>query len=254
MRARCAWPTSTPGRPGRPRQQGRRRDEPPAPEHAATGRSAARAAPAAGGRARSLRAPVLRAGTARRDARRGCWSGWGGARPRGGRGVGVGGAAPGAAGNGPPHGPTAWLAPPAQIAQINHSHTALRGTLRGLHYQRPPHAEGKLVSCLRGAVWDVALDLRQGSPTFLHWHAECLSADNGCALLIPPGFAHGFQALTDDAELLYCHWCAHAPAAQAGLHPLEPRLAIGWPLTAGRISPRGAGQGWLTPDFQGLCL
>src|SRR6218665_526480 len=84
MRARCAWPTSTPGRPGRPRQQGRRRDEPPAPEHAATGRSAARAAPAAGGRARSLRAPVLRAGTARRDARRGCWSGWRGAR-RGGQ-------------------------------------------------------------------------------------------------------------------------------------------------------------------------
>jgi len=168
--------------------------------------------------------------------------------------AGVAGAAPGAAGNGPPHGPTAWLAPPAQIAQINHSHTALRGTLRGLHYQRPPHAEGKLVSCLRGAVWDVALDLRQGSPTFLHWHAECLSADNGCALLIPPGFAHGFQALTDDAELLYCHWCAHAPAAQAGLHPLEPRLAIGWPLPAGRISPRDAGQAWLTPDFQGLCL
>src|SRR6218665_3227669 len=98
--------------------------------------------------------------------------------------AGVSGASPGAAGNGPPYGPTAWLAPPAQIAQINHSHTALRGTLRGLHYQRPPHAEGKLVSCLRGAVWDVALDLRQGSPTFLHWHAECLSADNGCALLI----------------------------------------------------------------------
>ena len=85
-----------------------------------------------------------------------------------------------------------------------------------MHYQRPPHAEMKLVSCLRGEVWDVALDLRHGSPTFLQWHAEHLSADNGCALLIPPGFAHGFQTLGDDTELLYCHSVAHAPTAEAG--------------------------------------
>jgi dTDP-4-dehydrorhamnose 3,5-epimerase len=144
-----------------------------------------------------------------------------------------------------------WTTP---LAQINHSHTAQRGSLRGMHYQRPPHAEMKLVSCLRGEVWDVAVDLRHGSPTFLQWHAERLSADNGCALLIPPGFAHGFQALCDGAELLYCHSAAHAPAAEAGLHPLDPRLAIGWPLPVGTLSPRDAGQPLLPDDFEGVRL
>ena len=84
-----------------------------------------------------------------------------------------------------------WSKP---IAQINQTFTAKRGTVRGLHFQYPPHAEMKLVSCLRGEVWDVAVDVRAGSKTFLRWHAERLSADNGCALLIPEGFAHGFQA------------------------------------------------------------
>jgi dTDP-4-dehydrorhamnose 3,5-epimerase len=83
------------------------------------------------------------------------------------------------------------------VAQINHTVTLHRGAVRGFHFQRPPHAEAKLVSCLRGAVWDVAVDLRQGSPTFLQHRAIELSADNGQALLIPPGFAHGFQALRD---------------------------------------------------------
>ncbi|MCW8165065.1 dTDP-4-keto-6-deoxy-D-glucose epimerase [Verminephrobacter aporrectodeae subsp. tuberculatae] len=144
-----------------------------------------------------------------------------------------------------------WTAP---VVQINHSRSAQRGCLRGMHYQRPPHAEMKLVSCLRGAVWDVALDLRHGSSSFLQWHAEFLSADNGRALLIPPGFAHGFQALTDDAELLYCHTCAHAPAAQAGVHPLDPRLAIVWPLPTGQMSEHDAGQAALPADFEGLRL
>ena len=140
------------------------------------------------------------------------------------------------------------------IAQINHSYTALMGTVRGMHYQQPPHAEMKLVSCLRGEVWDVALDLRAGSPTFLQWHAERLCADNGNALLIPPGFAHGFQALTAHAELLYCHSAAHVPGAEAGLHPLDPRLAIDWPLPVGALSPRDAGQPWTTEDFEGVRL
>ena len=144
-----------------------------------------------------------------------------------------------------------WTAP---IAQINQSFTALRGTVRGMHYQKPPHAEMKLVSCLRGEVWDVALDLRRGSPTFLQWHAEHLSADNGRALLIPPGFAHGFQTLTDHAELLYCHPKAYAPAAEAGLHPLDPRLAVAWPLPVGPLSPRDAGQPWMMEEFEGVRL
>ena len=144
-----------------------------------------------------------------------------------------------------------WTAP---VVQINHSHTDQRGSLRGMHYQRPPHAEMKLVSCLHGEVWDVAVDLRHGSPTFLQWHAERLSADNGCALLIPPGFAHGFQALCDHAALLYCHSTAYAPTAEAGLHPLDPRLGIAWPLPVGSLSPRDAGQTLLPDDFEGVRL
>ena len=144
-----------------------------------------------------------------------------------------------------------WTAP---IAQINQSYTALQGTVRGMHYQKPPHAEMKLVSCLRGEVWDVAVDLRPGSPTFLHWHAEHLSADNGSAVLIPPGFAHGFQALTDHAELLYCHSAAYAPAAEAGLNPLDPRLAIAWPLPVQGLSARDAAHPWIDAPFEGILL
>lgn len=141
-----------------------------------------------------------------------------------------------------------------RIAQINHSHTTHRGTVRGMHYQHPPHTEMKLVSCLQGEVWDVAVDLRKNSPTFLQWHAQHLSADNGCALLIPAGFAHGFQALTDNATLLYCHSAAYASEAEAGIHPVDPRLAIAWPLPVGSLSPRDAGQAFLAPNFEGVHL
>jgi dTDP-4-dehydrorhamnose 3,5-epimerase len=140
------------------------------------------------------------------------------------------------------------------IVQINQSYTTHRGTVRGMHYQRPPHSEMKLVSCLQGEVWDVAVDLRHGSPTFLQWHAQRLSEHNGCAMLIPPGFAHGFQALSEGATLLYCHSTAFNADADAGLYPLDPRLAIAWPLPAERLSPRDAGQLLLTPDFEGVVL
>lgn len=130
---------------------------------------------------------------------------------------------------------------PGPIAQINHTHTAARGTVRGMHFQRPPHAEAKLVSCLAGEAWDVAVDLRAGSPTFGRWHAEHLSAANGRALLIPAGFAHGFQALSRDVALLYLHSAAYAPQAEGGLHPQDPRLAIDWPLPVRGLSPRDAG-------------
>ncbi|GAB1386140.1 dTDP-4-dehydrorhamnose 3,5-epimerase [Melaminivora sp.] len=144
-----------------------------------------------------------------------------------------------------------WSGP---IAQINHSLTRQAGSLRGLHYQQPPHAEMKLVTCLRGAVWDVAVDLRAGSPTFLHWHAEELSADNARALLIPQGFAHGFQALTPDAELLYCHSHPYKPQAEAGLQALDARLAIAWPLPVGERSPRDAALPGVDAGFAGLGL
>lgn len=138
------------------------------------------------------------------------------------------------------------------IAQINHTYTERRGTVRGMHFQRAPHAEMKLVSCLRGEVWDVAVDLREGSATFLHWHAERLSAENNRALLIPEGFAHGFQALTDDVELLYCHSAAYASHAEAGLNPLDARLGIVWPLPVMELSARDAGHPFIGEKTEGV--
>ncbi|NVD39571.1 dTDP-4-dehydrorhamnose 3,5-epimerase [Ensifer sp. HO-A22] len=124
------------------------------------------------------------------------------------------------------------------IAQINHTMTQLKGTIRGLHFQRAPHDETKFVSCLAGAVFDVAVDLRPGSPTYLKWHGEVLSAENGRSMMIPGGFAHGFQTLSEDCELIYLHDKPHAPAAEGGLNPLDPKLAIGWPLTVAQMSAR----------------
>jgi dTDP-4-dehydrorhamnose 3,5-epimerase len=138
------------------------------------------------------------------------------------------------------------------VAQINHTYTAKQGTVRGMHFQHAPYAEMKLVSCIRGEVFDVAVDVRLGSPTFLHWHAERLSAANRCALLIPEGFAHGFQALTDDVELLYCHSASHAPASEGGLRPTDPHLGVSWPLAISELSARDAGQPLIGIDFEGV--
>lgn len=144
-----------------------------------------------------------------------------------------------------------WVKP---IAQINHTYTAKRGTVRGMHFQRPPHAEMKLVSCIRGEVWDVAVDVRAGSPTFLQWHAERLSAENGRALLIPEGFAHGFQTLSDDAELLYCHSAAYAAEAEAGLNSQDRCLAIAWPLPVAELSARDVGHPLIGAEFEGVSI
>jgi dTDP-4-dehydrorhamnose 3,5-epimerase len=142
-----------------------------------------------------------------------------------------------------------WNTP---IAQINHTFTAHRGTLRGMHFQRAPHTEMKLISCLRGEIWDVAVDVRKDSPTFLQWFATHLSAENNRALLIPQGFAHGFQTLTDDVELLYCHSAAYFPEAEAGLHLLDPRLAIAWPLPPGEISARDQAHPFINATCEGV--
>lgn len=144
------------------------------------------------------------------------------------------------------------LAPGKHIAQINHTLTASRGTVRGLHFQRPPHAETKFVSCLRGEVFDVAVDLRHNSPTFLRWHAELLSADNHKTLVIPEGFAHGFQTLTDNCEMLYFHTAAYQPGAEGGLNAQDSRLAIQWPLPVAGLSPRDAAHPLLNDDFTGV--
>jgi dTDP-4-dehydrorhamnose 3,5-epimerase len=117
-----------------------------------------------------------------------------------------------------------------RVVQINHSRTLQRGAIRGLHYQNAPFAETKLVRCLRGAVWDVAVDLRPHSPTFLAWHAVELTPDNARMMIVPEGCAHGFQTLTDGCELLYLHTARYTPKAEAGVSWNDPRLSIAWPL------------------------
>ena len=110
------------------------------------------------------------------------------------------------------------------LVQINRSRSATAGTLRGLHFQYPPQAEAKFVQCLSGSVFDVAVDLRAGSPSFLRWYGTELSAENAAGLLIPEGFAHGFQCLAQNSELLYLHTAAYAPAAEGGLDALDPGI------------------------------
>ena len=112
------------------------------------------------------------------------------------------------------------------IVQVNRTLTRSKATVRGMHYQVQPSAEAKMVSCLRGAIFDVAVDLRRGSPTFLKWHAELVTEENRRTLFVPEGFAHGFQTVADDCEVLYFATAAYDPAAERGVHPLDPRVGI----------------------------
>lgn len=139
-----------------------------------------------------------------------------------------------------------------RIVQINHSRTAAVGALRGLHFQNPPHAEMKLVRCLKGRIWDVAVDLRRDSPTFLCWHGEELTPANLRMMIIPEGFAHGFQVLERDSELLYLHTAFHAPGAEGGLRYDDPTLGIAWPLAATELSTRDALHPLIQADFEGI--
>jgi dTDP-4-dehydrorhamnose 3,5-epimerase len=138
------------------------------------------------------------------------------------------------------------------IAQINRTLTRLRGTVRGLHYQIAPHGETKLVSCIRGEVFDVAVDLRRQSSTFLAWYGTILSEVNRMTLLVPDGFAHGFQTLCDDCELLYLHSARYASQAESGVHPEDPRIGIRWPLEITGMSQRDATREMLPYDFPGV--
>lgn len=138
------------------------------------------------------------------------------------------------------------------IAQINHTLTVRSGTVRGMHFQHPPHGEMKFVACLRGEVFDVAVDLRRNSSTFLKWHAEVLSPTNPKTLVIPEGFAHGFQTLTDDCEMLYFHTAPYHPEAEGGVSARDPMLAIQWPREITDLSVRDATHPMLKPDYRGL--
>lgn len=141
-----------------------------------------------------------------------------------------------------------------RIVQINHSRTAAVGAIRGMHYQHPPHAEMKLVRCIKGRVWDVAVDLRAGSPTFLQWHAEELTPESARMMIIPEGCAHGFQVLEQDSELLYFPTAFYTPSSEDGLRHDDPRISITWPLPVTVLSPRDILHPLITPDFHGIQL
>jgi dTDP-4-dehydrorhamnose 3,5-epimerase len=148
----------------------------------------------------------------------------------------------------------AAIKPNLVIAQANHSLTALQGTVRGMHFQKPPHAEMKIVRCLKGAVLDVAVDLRENSPTFLKWHAEILSAENMKALVVPEGFAHGFQALENNIELLYLATMFYSKNDEGTVRYDDPKVAIQWTLPVVHVSEKDASAPLLTENFKGLKL
>jgi dTDP-4-dehydrorhamnose 3,5-epimerase len=134
------------------------------------------------------------------------------------------------------------------VIQCNASFNASRDTLRGMHYQGEPHGESKLVRCVRGAIFDVAVDLRPDSPTFRSWHGVELSVENSRSFYIPAGLAHGFQTLTDDVEVLYQMGHGYVPEAARGVRWDDPAFAIQWPEAHGSrvVSERDASY----PDFQ----
>ena len=141
-----------------------------------------------------------------------------------------------------------------EVKQINHTNTKYAGTVRGLHFQLPPYAETKLVSCVRGEVWDVAVDLRADSPTFLHYHSQLISDSNQLSLLLPEGVAHGFQAMCDDCELVYLHTETYEPDFESGINVLDEALNIPWPLPITELSERDQRLTFITGSFEGVTV
>jgi dTDP-4-dehydrorhamnose 3,5-epimerase len=128
----------------------------------------------------------------------------------------------------------------ARLVQASLSTNTRKGTLRGMHWSVAPHAEAKVVRCVRGAIHDVALDLRRESPTFRRWHAVTLTRDNGLALFVPEGVAHGFQTLEDESDVLYMITERYDPTCARGARHDDPAFGIRWPLPVSSISARDA--------------
>jgi len=141
-----------------------------------------------------------------------------------------------------------------RIVQINYSCTKAVGAVRGMHFQRAPHAEMKLVRCLKGRVWDVAVDLRPKSPSFKHWYAQELSSNNAFMMVIPEGFAHGFQVLEEGSELLYLHTAFYNPESEEGVRHDDAELRISWPLPVTEISQRDSKLSNIDSRFTGVNL
>jgi dTDP-4-dehydrorhamnose 3,5-epimerase len=136
--------------------------------------------------------------------------------------------------------------------QLNHSFTSQKGTIRGMHYQLPPHSEIKMVRCIAGAVYDVVIDVRKHSTTFLQWFGTEISAENKKMMYIPEGFAHGFQTLTDNCELVYHHSEFYTSGAEGGIRYNDPATGIVWPLPLTEISARDNNHPLLDSTFKGI--
>jgi len=144
------------------------------------------------------------------------------------------------------------LVPGFSVAQINHTVTVGRGTVRGLHYQIPPLADAKILTCLRGRIFDVVADLRRGSPTFLTWHGVELAGMDGVSVVVPTGLAHGYQLLDDSCELLYVHGERYHQRSEGGVHPEDPMLGVRWPEEISRMSDRDRNHSMLDPGWTGI--
>lgn len=142
-----------------------------------------------------------------------------------------------------------WVDP---IAQVNQTHTKTMGSIRGMHMQLAPYSEFKMVTCTRGKVFDVVLDLRPESDTFLTWVGQVLSPEDANGLLIPPGCAHGFQTLCDDVEMLYCHDRPYAPMYEFGVHAFDSRAKITWPIEVTEMSLKDSSLSFLDEAFNGV--
>ncbi len=140
------------------------------------------------------------------------------------------------------------------FVQINHSSNTNKGTVRGIHYQIPPEAETKLIRCIRGKIFDVIIDLRENSPAFLQWIGVELSAENMKMIYVPEGFAHGFQTLEDNSELIYHHTSFYDPSAERGIRYNDKLVGIKWPLDVTNISEKDTSYPLLDSHFKGLNL
>lgn len=138
------------------------------------------------------------------------------------------------------------------LVQMNYSVTKKTGTIRGLHYQLPPYTEAKIVTCLRGKIFDCVVDLRRGSPTFLQWHGEILSEKNQKAIFVPEGFAHGLQTLSDNSGVLYLNTNFFHPTHERGLRYNDPLMSIDWQLKITEISDKDSQRPFLKKNFKGI--
>ena len=141
------------------------------------------------------------------------------------------------------------------IKQINISNTFKSGTIRGMHFQHPPYAETKIIKCINGAVFDVVIDIRRNSKTFLNWHGEYLNSKEEKVFVIPEGFAHGFQALEDKSQLLYLHTANYNKEYEDGISYKDPLVQINWPISpVSELSERDNNFAFLDPSFRGIKL